>query len=587
MKQISISRSSLLALILALVLVLGGCTSHVEPSGSSTDSTPVSSPEEIPSSPDSLPVSSPDSTPTESVGSTPIESVVSTPEQTAESTPVESEPVSPEDLISVETFIAPEVMETITEMFESNNSLFSCYVTNTAPFAIRNTMAISDCKLLSITIPVYKTLTADENGDFIFTIYVVNNTNTGLRKRASREYPIKINGAEYGIEANDGSVFKMITVDLSSYGIVLADDETVAFFGKTDTLYPGYLLQDKDNLNEASKFWKQNAPQCLGFFMSVGGGFAYSQSHNSLVFDFTVERTYDTLAEKKEADNASASFAEKVAALKEKYGGKKLSILGDSISTFRKISNNINYNKTIGSNAVYYPDNNPNFVNHNALYWGHLITDLDMSLCVDNAWSGSYVYGQSGASYKDSMPRRATELSHRRNGDPDLILVYMGINDVHHTDTVPFGNLYGKLSAVPEDERAAIVEEWFAAVKATSDANPGYVPGKSYSEWAEAYALGLYAMKQKYPNAEIYCMTLIQNNDNRCTDEKINGFNTCIRAIAEYLEIGLIDQERDGYITPENCHAYSGDTTALHPSPIGHILMERLIVETLYENLDK
>ena len=122
---------------------------------------------------------------------------------------------------------------------------------------------------------------------------------------------------------------------------------------------------------------------------------------------------------------------------------------------------------------------------------------------------------------------------------------------------------------------------------ARSEANPGNVAGTSYTEWAEAYALGLYAMKNKYSNAEIYCMTLIQNKDSRCTAEKVNSFNTCIRAIAEYLDIGIIDQERDGYITPENCYAYTGDSTALHPSPYGHVLMERLIVETLYKDLIK
>ena len=92
-------------------------------------------------------------------------------------------------------------------------------------------------------------------------------------------------------------------------------------------------------------------------------------------------------------------------------------------------------------------------------------------------------------------------------------------------------------------------------------------------------------MKSKYGSAEIYCMTLIQNKDTRCTPEKVNSFNTCIRALAEYFEIGLIDQELNGYITPDNCYAYCGDSTALHPSPFGHVLMEKLIVETLYNDM--
>ena len=300
-----------------------------------------------------------------------------------------------------------------------------------------------------------------------------------------------------------------------------------------------------------------------------------------------IERTFDTLEEKKRAD--AAEFAAKVEALKEKYSGKKLSILGDSISTFDGVSNNVNYNLTIGSNAVYYPKNNTDFVSRKSLYWGRLIENLGMSLCVDNAWSGSRVYGQDGCSFNDSMPRRATELSHRRYGDPDLIIVYMGINDLHNSpSSVPFGGLYNKLKTVStEEEQMKIVEEWFAAVIAASEATPGFVAGESYSEWAEAYALGLYEMKKKYADAEIYCMTLIRNQDTRCTAEKVTGFNTCIRAIAKYLEIGIIDQELEGYITPDNCYAFCGDSTALHPSPYGHILMEKLIVETLYRDLEK
>jgi len=410
-----------------------------------------------------------------------------------------------------------------------------------------------------------------------------------MGRAPARSFKIKINGEAYGINANDSAVFKMIKVDLTEYEIVLAENETVAFFGAEDTLYPGYLLKDENNQNEAAKYWKLNAPQSLGFYTYVGRGNTVGESKNSLIFDFDIERTHFSLAEKQAAENADADYEAMLEALREKYAGKKISILGDSISTFRGVSNNVNYNKSIGSNAVYYPDSNTDFASKSSTYWGRLIEELEMELCVDNAWSGSRVYGQSGCNYNDSMPRRATELSHRRNGDPDLILVYMGINDLHNSPAqVPFGGLYYSVrGASTADERRAIVDEWFAEVKATAEANPGYVPGESYSEWAEAYALGLYEMKNKYANAEIYCMTLIQNEDTRCTAEKIESFNVCIRAIAEYLGIGLIDQELEGYITPDNCYAYCGDSTALHPSPYGHLLMEKFIVETLYKNLAK
>ena len=569
-----------------------GCSPEttLTPDTSLPESTPEASPESTPEvTPESTPVATPESTPEATPESTPEATPSTSPdtEPTApESTPAPETTVDPADLKTVETFIDAEVMEGIKDLFENKSSLFECYVTGPAPFAMRNTESVSNGRLLSITIPVYKTLDADENGDFIFTLSVINNN---MRLSPLRSYSIKINGAAYGIEENDNAVFKMIKVDISDYNIELSENETVAFFGATDTLYPGYLLKDESNQNEAAKYWKSNAPQSLGFYTYVGNGFSLGESKNSLIYDFEIEKTHATLAEKQAAENAQADYDAMIAALAEKYSGKKLSILGDSISTFNKVSNNVNYNLTIGSNAVYYPNNNTDFVDMSSLYWGRLIDELGMSLCVDNAWSGSRVYGQSGCSYNDSMPRRATELSHRRYGDPDLIIVYMGINDLHNSPSqVPFGGLYNKLRFANTDaERRAVVEQWFENVLATSEANPGYVAGTSYSEWAEAYALGLYAMKNKYPNAEIYCMTLIQNQDSRCTAAKVESFNACIRALTDYFGIGLIDQAAEGYITPDNCYAYCGDSTALHPSPYGHVLMKDLIVETLYKNLDK
>ena len=59
-----------------------------------------------------------------------------------------------------------------------------------------------------------------------------------------------------------------------------------------------------------------------------------------------------------------AAYQNMVAELKAKYQGKKLSILGDSISTYAAISNSTKYNSTIGGNAIWYPKNNTNFYDY-------------------------------------------------------------------------------------------------------------------------------------------------------------------------------------------------------------------------------
>ena len=89
-------------------------------------------------------------------------------------------------------------------------------------------------------------------------------------------------------------------------------------------------------------------------------------------------------------------------------------------------------------------------------------------------------------------------------------------------------------------------------------------------------------MKEKYPEAEIWCSTLLYNNEDLFNEEEFVKYNYCIKALAEYFGCNVADQQ-NGYITEENCHAYGSDASALHPSPLGHELMEKFIIEELYK----
>ena len=213
-----------------------------------------------------------------------------------------------------------------------------------------------------------------------------------------------------------------------------------------------------------------------------------------------------------------------------------------------------------------------------------------MEICVINTWSGSRIYGNPDNSYKDNFFGRATELDND-NGtskdpsddiNPDVIIVYMGINDLH------VGNprdvkLYNSLKKPGADVKA-VLDEWMATTIATAEKNASpIVGGKTYKTWEAAYALGLRAMKEKYPDAEIYMMTLVRSQDYRDTaDAPFDHYNTCIKAFAEYFGATVVDQEA-GYMLQDNCHAYGSDLKALHPNQEGHRLMERLIVETMYD----
>ncbi len=105
------------------------------------------------------------------------------------------------------------------------------------------------------------------------------------------------------------------------------------------------------------------------------------------------------------------------------FKDKRLSILGDSISTYRGVSNDANANFTIRYNPYFYYDPFP----REKTYWMRLINEFGMVLCVNNSWSGGNL---SGSDDPTSGVNRARQLSNDNGEKPDFIIVFMGINDL-------------------------------------------------------------------------------------------------------------------------------------------------------------
>ena len=103
--------------------------------------------------------------------------------------------------------------------------------------------------------------------------------------------------------------------------------------------------------------------------------------------------------------------------------GKRLSILGDSISTYKGVSNDASLNSTIGNNPFFYKEPFP----LEKTYWKRVMDSLGLILCVNNSWSGGNLSGIEDAS---SGVNRAGALSSNREDKPDIIIVFMGINDL-------------------------------------------------------------------------------------------------------------------------------------------------------------
>ncbi len=503
-----------------------------------------------------------------------------------DTTEAESEPafvdISP--YIVEETFMPKDVYEELSYLYSNDKKGFSSLPTVNMPYITSAVTDITDCTLKSISIPVFRTGAPDGDGYLTFTVFVYDSSFAGIKQEPKREYKIKIDPEKYGISALKGNIYKFIEVDLSSYSIILAKDETLGFCDKKDSVIPSFLDNSSTNQNAALKMLRSDFPRTTGFYYKSSSELVFSEA--TLLFNLKWDRSYESLSVYNEISSQSSNYEKMVNELKEKYKGKYLALIGDSISTFEGVCNNTSVNSTIGQNAVYYSGTNHNLFDVHQTYWGKLAKDLEMELGVINTWSGSFAYGAGEG--KGNMLDRAVQL-HMDKGTtktsddiaPDVILIYIGINDLNGGS--PMGDLSVKLrknNGVSDSEKVA---EWFEKTVAQAKRVNGVVQGKTYTSYEQVYALSLQAIKEKYPDAEIFCMTLQESNHSGTTKQKLENYNMSIKAIAEYFGVTVIDQETDG-ITWDNCHAYGCDIRALHPNVVGHAEMTENIVKTMYEN---
>ena len=222
--------------------------------------------------------------------------------------------------------------------------------------------------------------------------------------------------------------------------------------------------------------------------------------------------------------------------------GKKFSILGDSISTFEGYSNNINDNSTILNNKVYYGGNigtGREFIKDvNHTWWKMLINETNMELVVNNSWSGSLVFDEriEACGY---VSRCFNLHNDHNNKQPEIILIYLGTNDAHQNINI---GTYIKeaLDEFLNDE-------------------------KMPSTFVEAYALMIHNVKRKYPNADIFCFSLLPFE---CLPKERNIiFDILIRQIVKHFKVNLIDLHNDCFIKPNM--EYYAESGCVHPNRKG------------------
>ncbi len=214
------------------------------------------------------------------------------------------------------------------------------------------------------------------------------------------------------------------------------------------------------------------------------------------------------------------------------YFGKKISILGDGISTL----------------TGYNPENCKVFYNQERCreagifssmdtWWGMLIDYFGSELLVNNSWAGSMVSKARGqnAAFPSSHSKGRTGELHQMDIVPDVIIVLTGRKDW----------LNGIKPEKERKKRGLIRRLWGKPKEAEPD----------YSYFSDAYKKLLSRLRHNYPKAEIWCCTLtasyISLNPSfvfpvSYGGEHIEAYNQCIRRISSEYACRLIDFYRYG-----------------------------------------
>ena len=248
--------------------------------------------------------------------------------------------------------------------------------------------------------------------------------------------------------------------------------------------------------------------------------------------------------------------------------GKKISILGDSISTYQGWLADSEY-------QAWYPHVNAEggTLNHvEETWWYQVIAETGMVLLKNASWSGSTCCGNASATNTAAAgcsDKRISDLADG-NTEPDIIIVYIGTNDFQLNRSLKG---WSKDMALPTNESNAS------------------------NDFSIAYCLMLSKIMNTYKNAKIFCCTLLPKGyvENKTdtpiypyknsNDKTLNDYNAKIIEIAESLGISVIRLDLCG-INYGNMAEYliwniHSDKLLLHPLPSGM----KYIADKIYKSL--
>lgn len=209
---------------------------------------------------------------------------------------------------------------------------------------------------------------------------------------------------------------------------------------------------------------------------------------------------------------------------KSNFIGKKISILGDSISTYKGYIPE--------SYSTFYPYPTADFGDVNQTWWMQVINTLGATLLKNNSWGGSCVAEGTGTS-STTNDSRLQELLFGTE-QPDIIIIFMGSNDCASA-------------------------------------------GVSLEKFADSYNKMLEKIIKLCPNSEIYVMTLPESIMYRNKEQNHIEYNKVIRNNVSQFNLKLIELEN--MYGDDGCDNYLIDSA--HPNLEGMNLFASTVIKEM------
>lgn len=238
--------------------------------------------------------------------------------------------------------------------------------------------------------------------------------------------------------------------------------------------------------------------------------------------------------------------------------GKKLSLLGDSISA---------YAGTIpAGNEAYYSGSNSGVTSPDQMWWKVLCNKTGMIPLVINGWSGSGITELTDSAHSDKVPMSdisRDQALHSGTTNPDVIIIAGGVNDYTYAE---------QASQTPSN--------W--------DGKTAPVKGNSFTE---TYACMIKEIQTAYPSAMVICLSswfTMRGTDNGYT--LINGENFTqsdydreIERVASLMRVPFIDVAKCGFSRSNFYPTYAEDSSTIptHPNAAGQKVMGEYIANML------